>query len=471
MKKNLLAISAIVFFATLTAFNAFDFYCVQLPEQSYNYGKIMLPPDVVTNLLTTDNMDSTNATTDGGSTLGRLLFYDADLSQNHTIACASCHLQEFSFCDTARFSKGFNGELTTRNAMSLNHARFHTNKSFFWDERAKSLEAQVLMPFQNNIEMGVTLNTLVARVLAKAIYPPLFEAAYGSSIIDTIGIAKALAQFIRSMNTYGSRYRQGLDSATGSPATTPFVNFTAEENEGKRLFMDGTRINCQGCHIQNMFVSRASQNTGLDIVYTDNGVGAITGDSTKNGKFRVPSLINIALTGPYMHDGRFQTLEQVIDFYSDSIHGHPNLSRNLKDTVTGVPKRPHYSLDEKKALKAFLLTLTDTLITTDERWSNPFCISLATGATEVKPMLYANIYPNPLPIGANLQLDLTAGGDFRGYLRLFDMQGKLVYSKEARFKTGVNHLDLGGFIFAAGTYLFSITKNDHPLLSKKVLVY
>jgi cytochrome c peroxidase len=327
------------------------------------------------------------------------------------------------------------------------------------------------MPIQNGVEMGLTLDTLVARISAKAIYPPLFQAAFGSTTIDTNTIAKALAQFIRSMNTYGSRYRQGLDSTTGSPATTPFANFTAEENEGKRLFMDATRINCQGCHIQNMFVSRASQNTGLDSFYTDNGVGAITGDSTKNGKFRVPSLINIALTAPYMHDGRFKTLEQVIDFYSDSIHGHPNLSKNLKDTITGLPKRPHYSPDEKKALVAFLHTLTDTLITTDERWSNPFCkVSIATGVAEVNPMLYSKIYPNPIAAGTNLQLDLVASSDFRGYIRMYDMQGKLVYGNDAIFKTGGNHLDIKGLNFASGNYIFSLTKEGQQLFSKKIMV-
>jgi cytochrome c peroxidase len=470
MKRPLLVTSAIAFFILSTAFTAFNFDCLNLPLQSFNYAQIALPPDVVSSLSTLDNMDSTNVTSDAGATLGRVLFYDVDLSRNHTIACASCHLQEFSFCDTAQFSKGFNGGLTARNSMSLNHARFRIGKKFFWDERAATLEDQVLMPIQDAVEMGLTLDTLVARVSAKAIYPALFQAAFGSPVIDTLGIAKALAQFIRSMNTYGSRYRQGLDSTIGTPATTPFPNFTAEENEGKRLFMDATRINCQGCHVQNMFVSRNSQNTGLDSIYTDNGAGTFTNDSTKNGKFRVPSLINIAFTGPYMHDGRYKTLEEVINFYSDSIHKHANLARSLLDTITGIPKRPQYTADEKKALKAFLLTLTDTLITTDQRWSNPFCISPTTSVAEIKPLLYSNIYPNPLAAGDNLQLNLIAGSDFMGLIRVLDMQGRVVYSKATAFKAGSNHLDLTGLTSTAGNYLFSLSKEDKHLFSKRLMI-
>ncbi|MES2620859.1 MAG: cytochrome c peroxidase [Bacteroidota bacterium] len=471
MRKNLLAIIAIGLFVACSAFTVIDYMCIHLPVQSYNYEQIMLPPDVVSNLATTDNMDSTNVITDAGATLGRVLFYDVDLSRNNTIACASCHLQEFAFSDTVAFSIGFNGGLTARNSMGLSHARFRIGKKFFWDERAATLEEQVLMPIKDGIEMGLTLDTLVVRLSAKAIYPPLFLAAFGTSTIDSARVAKALAQFIRSMNTYGSRYRLGLDSTTiTSPATTPFANFTAEENEGKRLFMDATRINCQGCHIQNMFVSRGSQNTGLDSAYTDNGAGTITNDSTKNGKFRVPSLMNIALTAPYMHDGRYKTLEEVIDFYSDSIHRHANLARSLTDTITGLPKRPHYSASEKNALKAFLLTLTDTLITTDERWSNPFCVSPSTAIAEIKPMLYINLYPNPVAASENLQLDLIAGSDFLGDIRMLDRQGRLVYSKEAIFKTGSNHVDIAAMNCTPGIYILSLTRNNTQLFSKKMMI-
>jgi len=406
MKINTRTLLLLLLFP-LCAFIAFDYECVNLPETLLNYAGIVFPADVMNNLADMDNMPVTNPTTDAGATLGRVLFYDADLSQNHTISCSSCHLQEFSFADTARFSVGFNGGLTTRNAMSLNHVRFQRDNAFFWDERAPSLEAQALMPIQNAVEMGLTLDTLVTRVSEKAFYPPLFQAAFGTTTVTPDLIARALAQFMRSMNTFGSKYRQGVEQTSGNPSVVPFANFTAQENLGKDLFMDIYRGNCQSCHTRNVFVHQGSHNIGLDTVYADNGVGAVTGNPNKNGKFAVPSLINVALTAPYMHDGRYSTLEQVIDFYSDSIQPHPNLSGFLREIEPGntdpnhvfcmtcPPRHLNYTAEEKAALLAFLNTLTDTIITTDERWSNPFCvvtcIPTITGSADVcayQPVTY-----------------------------------------------------------------------------------
>jgi cytochrome c peroxidase len=355
-----------------------------LPVTPYNYANISFPIDVTNNLSQMDNTPVNNPITDDGATLGRVLFYDVDLSKNHTVSCASCHQQKFSFSDTARFSTGFNGGLTSRNSMGLIHARFQRDSAFFWDNRAASLEIQTLIPIQNSVEMGLTLDTLLARISAKPYYNQLFVNAFGTSTVTTDRISKALAQFVRSMNTFGSRFRQGVDGTTGNPETVQFPNFTAQENLGKDLFMDITRGNCQACHTRNVMVQQGSQNIGLDLIYADNGVGSATGNSRKNGQFSVPSLINVALTPPYMHDGRFKTLEQVIDFYSDSIKAHPNLSGFLRTILPGTvnpnnntcdtcpPRKPHYSVTEKAALVAFLKTLTDTIITTDPRWSNPF---------------------------------------------------------------------------------------------------
>lgn len=355
-----------------------------LPATPLNYANIPLPIDVINNLTGMDNTPSNNPITDHGATLGRVLFYDVDLSANRRVSCASCHKQEFSFTDTARFSKGFSGQLTSRNSMGLIHARFQRDSTFFWDNRASSLEQQVLMPVVSPVEMGLTIDTLVARVSSKGYYTTLFQNAFGDATVTPDRISKAMAQFIRSMNTFGSKYRQGVDNTKGSPETTPFANFTAQENLGKDLFMDVTRGNCQACHTRNVMVQQGAQNIGLDLIYMDNGVGAASGRQSQNGKFSVPSLINVALTAPYMHDGRFKTLEQVIDFYSDSVKAHVNLSGFLREIIPGTidpnnntcdtcpPRRPHFSPAEKAALVAFLKTLTDTLITRDARWSNPF---------------------------------------------------------------------------------------------------
>ena len=179
-------------------------------------------------------------------------------------------------------------------------------------------------------------STLVARVSSKGYYGTLFQNAFGDATVTPDRISKAMAQFIRSMNTFGSKYRQGVDLTKGNPETTPFVNFTDQENLGKDLFMDITRGNCQACHTRNVMVQQGAQNIGLDLIYADNGVGAATGRKAQNGKFSVPSLINVALTAPYMHDGRFKTLEQVIDFYSDSIKEHVNLSGFLREIIPGT---------------------------------------------------------------------------------------------------------------------------------------
>lgn len=366
------------------SFTAIDFLTPDLPPVPYNYANIPLPSDVVNNLTGMDNTPVSNPISDHGATLGRVLFYDVDLSQNHTISCSSCHIQKFSFTDTARFSKGFNGALTSRNSMGLIHARFQRDSLFFWDNRAPSLEAQALMPIVSPVEMGLRLDTLVARISAKPFYFTLFQNAFGTPAVTTDRIGKALAQFMRSMNTFGSKFRQGVDITNGPPESTPFANFTAQENLGKDLFMDVYRGNCQACHTRNVMVQQGAQNIGLDLVYADNGVGAASGRRAQDGKFSVPSLINIELTPPYMHDGRFRTLEQVIDFYSDSVKAHVNLSGFLRTIPPGTPnpnnntcdtcppRRPHFTPTEKTALVAFLKTLTDTVITTDVRWSNPF---------------------------------------------------------------------------------------------------
>ncbi len=377
----------IIILLSLMSFTVYDYLCINLPITPYNYANIEFPSDVVNNLSSMDNTPSNNPTTDAGATLGRVLFYDVDLSFNHTVSCSSCHIQEFSFTDTARFSEGFNGGLTGRNSMGLIHARFQKDSSFFWDNRAASLEIQTLMPIQNGVEMGLTLDTLVARVSGKSFYPNLFQSAFGDPAVSSDRISKALAQFIRSMNTFGSRFRSEIETTTGNPSIVHFPNFTAQENLGKDLFMDEKRGNCQACHTRNVMVPQGSKNIGLDLVYTDNGVGAAYNNPQKNGEFSVPSLINVALTAPYMHDGRFKTLEQVINHYSDSVKNHPILSGFLRDTFPGVPnpdpnnnpcnscppRKPHFSDTEKQALIAFLNTLTDTIITKDVRWSNPFC--------------------------------------------------------------------------------------------------
>ena len=474
MKKIKLAVLATLVLPVM-AFTVYNSNCVNLPGTSYVYKNIPFPVTVVGNLGAMDNMLTTDSTTDPGATLGRVLFYDVSLSANNTISCGSCHQQKFSFSDTARFSTGYNGTKGTRNAMALMHARFFKDASFFWDERAATLEAQVLLPIQNPIEMGLTLDTLVARVAAKSIYPPLFNAAFGTTTITSDEISRALAQFVRSMNTFGSRWWQGVNSTPGPAAYTTFATFTAQENFGKSLFMDTARGNCQSCHTKNVFVSGAARSNGLDSIYTDLGVGGADGQRNKIGTFKVPSLMNIALTAPYMHDGRYQTLAQVVNFYSDSIHNTANLSPFLK-TAAGLARRPHYSDSEKHALLAFLNTLTDTLITTDPRWSNPFCVlsagreaGTANATNELIPVLSYAIYPNPSRTNDAINFRVIAGQNFEGNIRVYSVSGKLVYQTIHGFEIGNNLVGLPVTNLDLGIYILQLEKDGGILATGRIV--
>jgi len=428
-----------------------------------------------------DNMPDNNPVTDAGAILGRVLFYDATLSKNYSISCASCHRQEFSFTDTARFSRGFNGERTTRNSMGLIHARFQKDSSFFWDNRATTLEKQVLMPIHSNVEMGLSLDSMVERLRQKPIYPPLFESAFGTSTIDTIRVARALAQFVRSMNTFGSKYRQGLTLTNGNPESTPFVNFTAEENHGKDLFMDIRRGNCQACHTRNIFVPQGSKNIGLDLEYADNGVGAAFNNRNKDGQFSVPSLINVEFTPPYMHDGRYQTLEQVINFYSDSIKSHRNLDGFLREIIPGtinpnnntcdtcLPRKIQYTSTEKKALLAFLKTLTDTVIIKDPRWSDPFCRTTTTGIREQTSVLSAKVYPNPLSEGMPITIRMINKQRFSGWVLITNLQGQRVYQRPEVFLAGQFELSLPAIFKSRGVYLLNIYNGTKEVFHLKIM--
>lgn len=482
MSKKLTAILSIIFLVC-TAQVLTDFNCINLPSAHYNYSNIPFPQDVINNLSDMDNTPADNPINDAGATLGRVLFYDADLSKNRTISCASCHIQKFSFTDTAKFSLGFNGQRTTRNSMGLIHARFQRDSTFFWDNRASSLEAQTLLPIQSTVEMGLTLDTLVARVSAKTFYPQLFRNAFGTSIVTTDRIAKAMAQFIRSMNSFGSKFRNGVDISTGNPSIVPFPNFTAQENLGKDLFMDVRRGNCQACHTRNVMVPQGAQNIGLDLVYADNGVGGLTGNpnSAQNGKFSVPSLINVELTAPYMHDGRFKTLEEVVDFYSDSIKPHPNLSGFLRQILpnnpdpnnnpclTCPPRIIQYTDTEKKALVAFLKTLTDTTITSDVRWSNPFCVT-TTGTQGLQPILGFKIYPNPSLANNPINLELINGQSYTGDILAHSITGKLIYTKSFQMILGSQKLQLTNLRLISGVYTITIDSKLNQKITKKIII-
>lgn len=356
---------------------------LNLPETPFDYASLNLPSHFITNaggplptsINGTDNTPSTNPITNDGATLGRVLFYDKKLSANETIACASCHKQDKGFSDDAILSVGFNGGKTGRHSMTLINARFYQRGRFFWDERATTLEEQVLMPFQDPVEMGMTLEQVVNKVQSQSFYPELFQKAFGSSEITTEKISKALAQFVRSIVSYSSKYDQGR-AMVASPGAN-FPNFTAEENTGKNIFFQTIPNGggaCFGCHTTEAFISAnpGPQNNGLDATSTtDLGAGGVFNNPIFVGRFKTTSLRNIELTAPYMHDGRLATLEQVVEHYNSGIQAHPTLSPALTD-ANGNPVRLNLTSSEKAALVAFLKTLTDNSVVIETKWSNPF---------------------------------------------------------------------------------------------------
>jgi cytochrome c peroxidase len=315
-----------------------------------------------------DNTPADNPTTDAGGTLGRVLFYDTRLSANNTISCASCHQQKHAFADPRRFSKGHDGKEGDRNAMSLVNLRFHPSGRFFWDERAASLEEQVLKPIQSKVEMGQDLTKLVEILGKDAAYPGLFLDAFGERKITSERIAKALAQFVRSLLSYQSKYDEGL--AKAGSVRDEFPNFTAQENRGKDLFLR----RCAVCHLPPgqaaIFTMARPRNNGLDADAraTDLGVADVTFNRFQAGQFKSPSLRNVEHTAPYAHDGRLATLEDVIEHYSTGIKQHPNLDGALR----GPLARRKLDDREKAALVAFLETLSDPKFLADPRFSDPF---------------------------------------------------------------------------------------------------
>ena len=347
---------------------------LNLPVNPFNYANPAMPAYLLAPPIQGQiNTPANNQITDWGATLGRVLFYDKALSKNRTISCASCHRQENAFSDFEILSKGFNGGSTGRNSMSLINAKYYPNGMFFWDQRAATLEQQVLMPIQDLVEMGITLDTLVKRVEGQPYYSALFTKAFGSGTVTSDLISRSLSQFVRSIVSYQSKYDQGRQTLPVAPAPPPnavFQNFTAQENRGKEIFLSPIG-GCAPCHGSETFTAPDVKNNGLDATTTDPGYGAVFNIPANRGLFKVTSLRNVELTAPYMHDGRFSTLEQVVEHYNSGVKAHPNLANQLR-LPNGQPRLLNLSDADKAALVAFLKTLTDRNITTDVKFANPF---------------------------------------------------------------------------------------------------
>lgn len=301
---------------------------------------------------------SDNQMTVEGVLLGRMLFYEKKLSLDNTISCASCHAPSNSYADNVAFSKGVNGTYGNRNSMPLINLGWQT--SYFWDGRAKTLEEQILEPVPNPIEMHQSWKAATAKLMKEQVYLNQFYKAFGTKKIDSLTVAKALAQFLRTMISSTSKFdvmykfENGITLSATEQAIKTSV--TPEEWAGYDLFKSVNGADCFHCHNGPLMQVNKFSNNGLDYVFSDLGRGAITGNNMDNGKFKVPTLRNIALTAPYMHDGRFATLDEVIEHYSSGVHLSPTI-----DPLMEFANQGGVQLDQnqKAYLKAFLLTLTD----------------------------------------------------------------------------------------------------------------
>jgi cytochrome c peroxidase len=350
--KKLLAIGAIVL--VVVAINA----CRKDPVRpDYMTSPFDIPTPI---FFTPVPIPADNPLTEEGIKLGRHLFYEELLSGDNTQSCGSCHRQEHAFSDTAKGSVGIHGDIGDRQAMPLFNIAWADE--FFWDGRAATLEEQIFGPVVNPIEMDESWVNAVNELKQVPAYVQMFDQAFGVIDFDSTHVSKAIAQFIRTMVSSNSRFDKYLRFED---------TLSIQELQGWDLFRDLQGADCFHCHAHSssQFTDFSLRNNGLDSIITDPGWGDITGFSYDIGKFKVPSLRNIEVSGPYMHDGRFQTLDEVINFYSEGIRStSPNIDPSIEfASQGGVQLNP----TEKAAVKAWLLSLTDWEFLTDPAFSDP----------------------------------------------------------------------------------------------------
>ncbi len=336
-----------------------------------DYSTPRLPAYFDRTVAALDNSPAASAIDDRVATLGRVLFYDLRLSTNDRASCAACHRQAFGFTDSMRFSNGISSAATTDfHAMRLGNLRYWQPGSTFWNRRAPSVEAQASHPVHSLVEMGWGetaggIDALIRKMSATPYYPDLFAWAFGNATITEPRIQQALAQFVRAMISSSSRWDTGYarvfsPNAPNRALDVDLPNFSRQENRGRQLFMTGVGqggAGCSSCHLPPTFALAANAHS--------NGL-----DAGETRLFKAPSLRSVGLTGPYMHDGRFATLAEVVDFYDHGIQEGPALDDRLRQGLE--PQRLNLGAADQAALVAFLMTLTDPALTTDARFSDPF---------------------------------------------------------------------------------------------------
>lgn len=342
------------------------------PTQLLNYAAPVLPAHYAGLIGSLTDNGRAAPVTNAGATLGRVLFHDKQLSITGVTSCASCHAQASGFSDPARFSVGFDGVGgTTSHSMRLANARFYQPGTMFWDRRAATVEAQATEPIINAVEMGFDaahggLDSLLRRMRTLPYYPELFFLAYGDSAITVDRLQRAVAQYVRSIISTSSRWDSGYAAVfnPGLPdrgVNQPIPSFTAQENRGRELFFTPPPqggAGCGACHVAPTFALVANS--------LSNGL-----DAGETRIFKSPSLKNVGVPGPFMHDGRFATLEEVVQHYDNGVQNGPALDQRLRGPG-GQPLRLNLGPGDRAALVAFLRTLTDTQLAVDPGFTDPF---------------------------------------------------------------------------------------------------
>lgn len=302
--------------------------------------------------------DDENQLTIEGIALGRKLFYDPILSRKDNISCSSCHLQSAAFTDPARFSKGTHGQRTPIQSMPITNVAW--SPQLFWDGRSRNLVEQALGPVPNPIEMDLTWKEAAQKLQDDPFYPALFEQAFGTSEIDSMLVVKAITQFEMTIVSSNSKFDKVLRGE---------AEFNELEAFGSELVFNTEEADCFHCHGSILATDNLFHNNGLDDDANLNpGRFNATGLEEDFGKFKTPSLRNLAFTAPYMHDGRFNTLREVIDFYSEGVKVNRNIDNLMKQSHLGGVQLTDY---QKEALEAFLLTMTDSSVVENPDFSDP----------------------------------------------------------------------------------------------------
>ncbi len=293
-----------------------------------------------------------NAVTNERFALGKKLFYDPILSRDNSISCGSCHQQAGAFAHIDhKVSHGIDDLNGTRNSPPLFNLAWHSN--YMWDGGINHLDLQPIAPIQNPVEMDETLANVITKLRANTEYKTLFKTAYGSDSITSQTMLRALAQFMAVMVSANSKYDKFMRAESGG-------TFDAQELNGLNLF----RQKCASCHAEPLFTTFEYKNNGLDSVFNDLGRGMITLDPNDDGKFKIPSLRNVEVTFPFMHDGRIKNLERVLDHYSTGVKQSATLDPLL---AGGIPM----TTQEKADIIKFLRTLTDHTFNSNPNYAEP----------------------------------------------------------------------------------------------------